>query len=155
MGFKLTICIFNWYNLSNCFYFLRFKKCTNKITLSAACLPKKVCTDIKRKNIKQRRKCFIISFHYYFSNYDAFVLVGHLKYIKIIAMKWRDQLQIIVFILAHINWLYVGCHWILCQHDNWVIILSAECTANLHTYFIRHERSFCSAHEGLQRCQRC
>ena len=73
----------------------------NKV--SAACLPKKVCIDINRQNIKQRRKCFITSFYYYFSNYDAFVLVGHLKYIKIIAMKWRQQLQIIVFILAHIK----------------------------------------------------
>lgn len=60
------------------------------------------------------------------------------------------------FIWVHINWLYLGCNWILCQHDNWTIILSAQSTTNLHTYLIRHERNFSPAYEvGNSVCLEC
>ena len=156
MNVKLIICIFNWFNLSNCLYFLRFKYCTEKITFSAAGLPKKLYTDIK-KNVKQRWKCFLVTF---LSIITILVIMMHLSWLVTLNQNYCLEMEIIVFIWVHINWLYVGCYWILCQRDNWVIILSAECTANLHAYFIHHEGSFCSACElgnsvCLEHCQAC
>lgn len=101
-------------------------------------------SSIKTKiiNIKKTiAKCSTITenyweIHYYISNnvtLSSFVTLHQNDYFQMNRKPANYS--------VHINWPYVGCYWILCQHYNWTVILSAQCRTNLHTYLNQHEIS--------------